>query len=226
MDILQDHEIYAKLKSAILSLTIKPGEILQESSVGQRFGVSRTPAREALRTLMDEGLITKSGRFYQAKKFSAEEVRLIYEVREALECQAGRLATQRASDEELRALRGYLEKHFAYAKSTAMEWMTDGTHFHHRLAQLSGNPLLSHQLGLIFDKVTIFSRIEEHDYRETLLLALEDHFRIVDAMIRRNPIIVEEEIRQHIRLSLNIYKDHATRFASASDTPNHDDVSG
>jgi DNA-binding GntR family transcriptional regulator len=203
---LAEHDIYAKLKSAILALTFAPGDTLQESYIGTLFGVSRTPAREALRALMDEGLITKYGRFYQVKRFTAEEVRLIYEVREALECHAGRLATERASDEELAELRRQLAEHFEEVSTKATDWTTDGSAFHTRLAELSGNELLSRQLRLIHDKVTIFSRIGDKEYRDVLIKALGDHFRIVDAMIRRNPIIVEEEIRQHIRFGLELYK--------------------
>jgi DNA-binding GntR family transcriptional regulator len=203
---LPEHDIYAKLKSAILALTFAPGDTLQESYIGTLFGVSRTPAREALRALMDEGLIAKCGRFYQVKRFTHEEVRLIYELREALECHAGRLATERATDEQLLQLREQIAAHFDEVSTKVTEWTTDGSAFHNRIAELCGNELLNKQLRLIHDKVTIFTRIGDKEYRDVLLQALGDHFRIVDAMIRRNPIIVEEEIRQHIRFGLELYK--------------------
>jgi DNA-binding GntR family transcriptional regulator len=216
----QEHDIYVKLKSAILALTFAPGDTLQEGYIGTLFGVSRTPAREALRALMNEGLVAKCGRFYQVKRFSGEEVRLLYELREALECHAGRLATERASDAQLLELRHQLAEHFESVSHQTCGWATDGSAFHKRLAELSGNELLSRQLDLIHDKVTIFSRIGEREYRDVLLKALEDHFRIVDAMIRRNPIIVEEEIRQHIRFGLELYRrnlsDPAWALAAAS----------
>lgn len=203
--------VYEALKARIMANELEPGTTLQEVVLAETFGVSRTPAREALRALVAEGLVVMRGRFYQVKSFSAEEAKRLYEVRESLECLACRLATERASEADLVELRAHLARHHSTVSAMTDGATSDGSVFHMRIAELSDNDVLYQTLRGIHDKVVVISRILDLRHRETYLSALDDHFRIVDAMLRRQAVIAEEEMRQHIRAGYELYRAYAIR---------------
>lgn len=102
-----------QLREAIISGRLAPGTRLSEQQIGERFGVSRTPVREAINQLEREGLLTTVARAgVYVRRLDARDVAEIYETREALEVQAVRLASRRLTrvnaarlEEQLRALR-------------------------------------------------------------------------------------------------------------------------
>src|SRR5919204_1525079 len=106
--------VYTDLRRAILDRELDPGEPLTEHELCRRFRVSRTPIREALAKLERDHLVRvvpKKGAFVRA--LSHDEIRELYEIREALEALAVRLAAPRLSGDDLagfetrfRALRG------------------------------------------------------------------------------------------------------------------------
>jgi len=197
---MHNHDVYHRLKAAILNLEFRSGDILQEKQIGDLYGASRTPAREALRTLMSEGLVAKVGKFYFVKSFTRSEVMELYEVREALEALSVRLATRRATDAELFALRDHMAAHIAAVRKAAPDTRTtDGSVFHLRLAELSGNSMLIGQLRNLHDKVIFLSHMVDTRHRDEFVSSLDDHVRIVEAMIRRNETIAVAEIEAHLR---------------------------
>lgn len=87
------------LRSEILSGLYRPGERLGEAALAQRFGVSRGPVREALRSLAKSGLITFTPNVgARVREVSAHEMQHLHELREALEIPAAALAAQRIDD--------------------------------------------------------------------------------------------------------------------------------
>lgn len=102
--------VYSELKRRILTLHWGPGTFLSENRLATDFGVSRTPAREALQRLSREGLvevIPKQGTFVSNFP-SASEIRHIYELREALAGMSARLSAMRATAADIADLRGIL----------------------------------------------------------------------------------------------------------------------
>src|SRR5262245_5296814 len=94
--------VYQTLREAIVARTFDPGEPLTEHDLCRRFGVSRTPVREALAKLERDRLVRvvpNKGAF--VRTVSHHEIRELYEVREALEALVVRLAAPRLSDAEL-----------------------------------------------------------------------------------------------------------------------------
>lgn len=88
---------YERIKQAILDGTFEPGAALVESSVAEWCGVSRTPVREALTRLEQDGLIARTDRGVIVRERTPEEILDIYEVRIALETVAARIAAERAT---------------------------------------------------------------------------------------------------------------------------------
>jgi DNA-binding GntR family transcriptional regulator len=100
---------YDMLKSAILRGELKPGTPLVETTLAAWCQVSRTPVREALTRLEQDGLVERSDRGLIVRRRSPEEILDIYETRIALEATAGRIAAERRTDHDLRVLRKIID---------------------------------------------------------------------------------------------------------------------
>ncbi len=87
---------------------MKPGERLNELELAARFGVSRTPIREALNRLASEGLLVESTRGYIRKPLDIQEMADLYEARMAIERECLRLAFDRATEQQLQDISGFL----------------------------------------------------------------------------------------------------------------------
>jgi GntR family transcriptional regulator, rspAB operon transcriptional repressor len=192
-------QIYEHIKADISALELKPGDPLQELELAARYGGSRTPVREALTRLLHEGLVVRSGRGYAVTTFAPEDVRHLYEIREALERMAVRLAIERATDAQLAALVEELDAHQpTIDRGDVATFNHLDSSFHLSLARASGNPLLEDELRRLHDKVKIV-RNRELRRHEHLTNATADHRRIVGALLRRDVAIAEAEMRYHMR---------------------------
>ncbi|MBC7291167.1 MAG: GntR family transcriptional regulator, partial [Actinotalea sp.] len=101
--------VYQALREEIVAWHLPPGTELAEVEQAARWGVSRTPLREALGRLAAEGLaVVGRGRTLVVSQLDADDVVHLFELREALETQAARLAAQRARPEVFAALAGRL----------------------------------------------------------------------------------------------------------------------
>ena len=97
---------YERLREDIIQWRLQPGAALGEVELSERLGVSRTPVREALLRLTAEGLVTTDGgRTATVTVVSLDHIRDLYELREALETQAARLAARRRDASVFEALR-------------------------------------------------------------------------------------------------------------------------
>jgi len=132
---------YGRLRTAILSLELVPGERISERSLESMLGASRTPIRAALMRLENEGLTQREGRGWKVTPIDLAEVRAIMEYREAVEVAAVRLAVERAGDEELAALRALSEAH--RGRDDEETGLRDFSDFHLALARLSRNHFLA-----------------------------------------------------------------------------------
>lgn len=199
-------DIYMRLKKDILSFNLPRGTVLQEAVLAERYHASRTPAREALRRLVQEGLTVRRGRNYVVRTFTADEVQDFYEVREGLEKMAVRLAIERASDDSLETLRQHIEAQTeATRRGDVATFNRLDTEFHIAIATMSGNLLLEREVSLLHDKVMLIRALELS--REAgMSNALRDHQRIVDAILRRNITVAEAEMRYHVRSVIALYR--------------------
>src|SRR5437762_8309628 len=99
--------VYEELKSAIVDLRLAPGDPLREATLADQLGVSKTPIREALTRLEQEGLVeTTSFKGAVVSGYSSADLEEIYELRELLEGAAARAAATSASEETLDRLAG------------------------------------------------------------------------------------------------------------------------
>jgi DNA-binding GntR family transcriptional regulator len=101
---------YHRLRREILSGAFEPGAILLETALSARYGVSRTPVREALARLAQDGLIERSTRGFRIRPRGPEEIVEIYEARIALEARGAELAASRRTDFDLARLAHLLDE--------------------------------------------------------------------------------------------------------------------
>lgn len=100
--------LYAVVRGDVLDGTFGPGPALQEAALAARYGVSRTPVRETLARLEQDGLVERAGRGYRVRSGTPEDVVEIYEVRTVLEAHAAATAAARRTDLDLARLHGLL----------------------------------------------------------------------------------------------------------------------
>jgi DNA-binding GntR family transcriptional regulator len=98
------------LREELLGGTFEPGTILYETTLSTRYGVSRTPVREALGRLAQDGLIERSTRGFRVRDRNPEEILEIYEARIALECRSAELAAKQRTEIDLARMAHLLDE--------------------------------------------------------------------------------------------------------------------
>jgi DNA-binding GntR family transcriptional regulator len=203
---------YEALKAAIMNMNIYADEAelrLDERDLSQRFGVSRTPLREALAQLDQEGLVRIVARrgIFIVRKTKAEILDMIT-VWAALESMAARLATEHASDAEVLRLHAHVDKFSQDEVARKMgEYSDANIKFHHAIIGLGKCPLIAEICnGLFLHMRAIRQRtIFELDRAKRSIV---DHTEIVNALEAREAERAERLVREHtLRL-----RDHVERF--------------
>jgi len=191
--------IYEKLKSQIINLTLKPGQKLQDRQLGLQFGVSRTPIREALNRLVQEGFVRQiSGRGYFVKEISIKDIEEIYEVREALEVLAAQQAIQNINNHQIKRLSEILESHKELIrKGEVKSRLLQDADFHKTIALSSDNQYLYEVINNIFDKIAVFQGIDILTLQR-IKAAYQQHKEIFNLLKEKETQILEKRVREHI----------------------------
>jgi DNA-binding GntR family transcriptional regulator len=194
-------QAYAALKQAIADADIysRSDEIrLDERAVSQQLGVSRTPVREAMTLLEQEGFLRTEPRrgIFVVRKTKRQIIEMI-EVWAALESMAARLATQRASDAEIEALRRIFHDFAGKSPSDDIDEYSDANiAFHQALIKLSASELIVSTTDHLFEHVRAIRKATiSHGNRAER--SLTDHLKIIDAIARRDTEAAEALTRAH-----------------------------
>lgn len=179
-------KILETIREAILKGTLKPGEKVAEPELAERFGISRTPIREAFRQLESEGYLTvipRKGAVVTA--LSEQDVQEFYAIKSILEGYAAELAASRLSEKEIEKLETINERLKTLAKEGDVKaFFRVHNEFHELFLKASGNSKLYEliqQLGLKFNRLRMASlsvpgrmeiSVAEHD---NLLKAFRKH---------------------------------------------------
>ena len=173
---------YETLRAAILGFDLVPGEKLSERGLEDLLGASRTPIRAALVRLENEGLTGRVGRGWQVTPIDLTEVRAVVEHREAVETAAVALAVERATEEELLAVRALVEES---AADDGPSGLRDGADFHVALARLSRNRFLADAVGGALVRLARTRWLEVRS-PPSRAAARAEHLGIVDAVLARD----------------------------------------
>lgn len=200
---LASDRAYETLRDDILNWRIAPGTALSETELALRLGISRTPLRAALARLALEGLVdTSRGRTGVVPDVSTESIAQHFEVREALELQAARLAARRRDPGVFQEL----VDSFAHATETLAEGGTDAYYavvarFDAAMDDAVGNPAMRQALDGV--RVQVFrARRLAQDNPERLLRAAAEHRLICEAVRDGDAELAASATAVHLRGSL------------------------
>lgn len=197
---LRDH-VYESLRDAITQMDIYDAEMdlrLDERSLAEQLGISRTPLREAITRLERDGLVAvvpRRGVFVQRK--SLDEILEMVVAWAALESMAARLAAERASDAEIASLRKIASKYGdAEANTRISEYSEDNFRFHQRILTISRCKLLREMAEGLFLHMRAIRRraIVEGD---RLSRSVVDHAGIIEALEARDADEASRRVREH-----------------------------
>ncbi len=197
---LKEH-IYEVLKHGITSMNVytETAELrLDERRMSEQLGISRTPLREALARLEQEGFVDiQARRGVYIRRKSLEEILEMITAWAALESMAARIATSRASNEEIASLRAMVAAYNSdAARANLDEYSEANIQFHQRILELSKCRLLKE----IADGLFVHMRMVRNRAmveRDRVQRSVVDHIGIIEAIESRDPDIAERLVREH-----------------------------
>ena len=191
--------VYLAIKQAIFSGDLPPHQRLVELSLARRFGVSRTPVREALKRLCAEGLATVDPtRGTIVRGAEPQEVEEIYAIREVLDGLAARMAARTISETALTRLAALVDVMSSAIEETNKETLVQANiRFHGIIYQAAGNQRLSNLNQSLTEFVRRFSSAAfESTERDVEVVA--EHGRLLDALRDRDESEAERVAREHM----------------------------
>lgn len=189
------------IQDDIFSGALKPGDRLDELALAERFEVSRTPIREALRTLIDSGLIEtrpRHGAF--VRTLSAAEIIEMFEVAAELEGMAGRLAATAATTPQADAIEAACRAcRTAADADDAPAYGPLNEAFHAAIHAASGNRFLRRQLEAVEARLQTYRRLP-FEIRGRLKTSASEHEDIAAAILDGRADDADRLLREHMML--------------------------
>lgn len=192
-------DAYAMILEAIDVGIYKPGDRLVESELAERFGVSRTPIREALQRLETQSLLTRDGRSLVVASLDHSQLAELYVVRSELEGLAARLAARHATTEEIRVLRSMVEEDRSLLNDP-QALSRANRRFHKQIHLASHNRYLVQQLDLVHRSMALLATTSleaEGRGAETI----KEHSAIVEAIAAGDSDGAYDALRRHISIA-------------------------
>jgi GntR family transcriptional regulator, rspAB operon transcriptional repressor len=152
--------VYERVRTAILDGELAPGAVMSQVGLADELGISRTPLREALRMLQNEGLIeSEPNRRVRVAPMTQQDLEQLYVMRVTLEAEALRLSIPRMTPEDLAGLEGYMAEmaHYAAAEDYG-RWVIPHRSFHRALTTAAGERI-NLMLGQLFDHAERYRRL-------------------------------------------------------------------
>ncbi|WP_344820290.1 GntR family transcriptional regulator [Microbacterium soli] len=207
--------VYLQLRDALIHGEFPPGAVLSERRLSEKYTVSRTPVREALRKLQDDGLVQASGRNQIVSVLSQKEARDVYRARSAFEALAASLAAERMRDgylapvqiQELKRLAQEVDA--AAAEGDARLAALQNLRFHKAVAEMGDNWVVIDALNRVWDRIAVASLSnltdqawdsEVHRHHESIIRAISDG----------DPVLAAGRMRNHIDRAATVYITHET----------------
>ncbi|UWR21385.1 GntR family transcriptional regulator [Sulfitobacter sp. S190] len=192
-------DAYSMILEAIDTGIYRPGDRLVESELADRFGVSRTPIREALQRLETQSLLTRDGRSLIVASLDHNQMAELYVVRGELEGLAARLAARHATEEEVRLLREMVEDDNALMDHPAALARAN-RRFHKQIHLASHNRFLVQQLDLVHRSMALMATTSLAATGRGEI-AQQEHDRIVAAIEARDGDAADAALRAHISVA-------------------------
>lgn len=201
-------EAYETILGQILSLNIKPGEAVTEIALSDKLGIGRTPVREALKRLEQEGLILTHNQRKRVYILSIREIEEIFDLKTAIEGSVARWATQRGTEEgftELRILREEINRFLSARAADPLDeeawlekWLGLDRTLHAHLFKMAEN----HRAESVIKNLNV-----QWHRLKVGILAMEgridrtvaEHQKFVEAILARDPDAAENAMKEHLQ---------------------------
>jgi len=199
--------VFNTLREAILRGDLVPGERLMELQLAAKLGVSRTPIREAIRMLEQEGLaITIPRKGAIVAGMTEKDMQDVLEIREALEELSVQVACDKITDEEVAKLRENMENFETSLKSGDLKRMAEAdVEFHDVIYQATDNPKLINMLNNLREQMYRY-RVEYLKNPSNHEQLLREHEAIYRGIMEKDKDVVTEMIRKHISNQVDVVK--------------------
>jgi DNA-binding GntR family transcriptional regulator len=191
---------YERIKDALQHAGLEAGAPLSEPQLSKLLGISRTPVREALQQLAQEGLVhVIPGRAVTVASRSLKDVLDVVHMRWLLEPELARLAAESASVEQIERLQGAIQKmeeslhsddHAAWSKADSV--------FHEVIGEACPNHLLGETIVQLRNRVHHLADRDSKHNPERLTSCTAEHRRVVEAIANHDTKEAEEAMRDHL----------------------------
>jgi DNA-binding GntR family transcriptional regulator len=188
-----------ELRRLIITLDLRPGAPIIESQLMQRLDCGRTPLREALQRLADEYLVRAvPRRGMSVAEIGIFELHQTYEARQGIEGLLARLASERATEQQLDALDGSTQAMEQDGESADLfDTVQRDIEFHSQIAEAGGNIYLRDAFRRVAGP-TMRLMYFAHSHGQAIAQTYMEHRDVIDALRARNPANAEQVMRAHI----------------------------
>lgn len=192
-------QVTQRLRQMLVENLIAPGAKLNERALCEALRVSRTPLREAIKTLAAEGLVALlPNRGAVAASLSPEDVAHTFEVMAGLEAQSGWLAAQRITDQELAEIQAmHFEMMAAFTRRDLSNYYRLNADIHRAINAAAKNPVLSatyHQVNARLQALRFKSNQDEEKWKS----AVKEHAQMMEALAQRDAHGLQAVLVQHL----------------------------
>jgi len=219
-ELTRAEQVFKRIQSAIVEGQIAPGSKISEPELAKRYGISRGPLREAMHRLEGQKLLVRVPHIgARVVSLSAKELIELYQVREALEGLACRLAAEHMPASEIDELRQILELHeqdAAFQAGVGYYQQEGDFDFHFRIIKGSGNAALTRLLGDELYQLMRMYRLQFASTPKRPRQAFIEHHRILDALAARDAELAQMLMQRHIAASRRNIEQH---YNSTGETP-------
>ena len=200
-------EVYDELIQAIMRRDIGPEDRLVQEKLADDMGISRTPVREALMRLEQEGVLEVSKRgSFRLYQLSDDEVKELYQSRAAVEGQCARILAVHHTPELLDHLRQVIEREEKVGEQTARAYFEANRNIHRAFVEQADNRFLLEMFDMIWGRAMafhLFAAIEHSD----IASSLGNHIALVDAIATGDRTHALEQLTDHIQDGFNLHID-------------------
>lgn len=197
-------EVYRQILDAIHKGSIGPQERIVQEKLAKEFVISRTPVREALLRLEQEGVLETAGRGgFTIRTTSTEEVREIYQARTAIEGMAARILAELKDPARIAEIRRVIEREEDIKSATTADYFDANRAIHRSIVEQTGNRYLLEMFDNIWNRGVsfhLFAAIEKVD----LSKSLGEHMALCDAIESGDPDKAQAAMIAHINDGLDL----------------------
>lgn len=200
--------VFNTLREAILKGELKPGERLMELQLAAKLGVSRTPIREAIRMLEQEGLaVTIPRKGAEVAKMTEKDMEDVLQIREALDELAATIACEQITAEELEHLTDTMYAFEEAIKIGEIKRIAEAdVHFHDIIYRATGNPKLVNMLNNLREQMYRY-RVEYLKDEKNYPKLIKEHSDIVEGLSQKDKQKVTAVMHKHVENQVTAVKE-------------------